>query len=40
MAADRDSAGVIRLRYDGELRGTTPEEGDTNTKHTRTTHTA
>ena len=27
MALDRDSNGVIRLRYDGELRGTVPEEG-------------
>lgn len=27
MAVDKDSGGVIRLRYDGELRGTQPEEG-------------
>ena len=27
MALDRDANGVIRLRYDGELRGTVPEEG-------------
>ncbi len=27
MAIDRDEKGVIRLRYDGELRGTVPEEG-------------
>ena len=27
MALDRDENGVIRLRYDGELRGTVPEEG-------------
>ena len=27
MAKDKDSSGVIRLRYDGELRDTVPEEG-------------
>ena len=27
MAKDKDSGGVIRLRYDGELRDTVPEEG-------------
>ncbi len=36
MAADRNSARVIRLRYDSELRGTIPQERDTHTvRHTQ-----
>jgi hypothetical protein len=38
MAADRNSARVIRLRYDRELRATIPQERDTHTTYTYDTH--